>query len=246
MTPLGHERFPATRHSVVQAARSESEEVRRRALETLAESYWHPVYTYLRLRWRATNEDAEDLAQGFFARALEKGLFERYDPARARLRTYLRMTLDGFVANQRKADGRLKRGGGAEILPLDHATSEGEIVQREIPDGLDPDRLFRHEWVRSVFDRAVVELRARCEADGHDVRFAVFERYDLEDPDAGRSVTYDELARSLGLPVTQVTNHLAWARREFRRCVLDRLRESTGSEEEFRAEAREILGVDPL
>jgi RNA polymerase sigma factor (sigma-70 family) len=241
-----HERFPVTRHSVVQAARSESEEVRRRALETLAESYWSPVYTYLRLRWRASNEDAQDLAQGFFARALEKGLFERYDPARARLRTYLRVTLDGFVANQRKADGRLKRGGGAEVVPLEFETAEGEIVTREIPDGVDPDRLFHREWVRAIFDRAVGELRAHCEATERGIQFAIFERYDLEALDARPSVTYDELAKSFGLPVTQVTNYLAWARREFRRCVLERLRESTGGEEEFHAEAREILGVDPL
>jgi len=31
-----------------------------------------------------------------------------------------------------------------------------------------------------------------------------------------------------------------------RRLVLERLRELTGSEEEFRAEARSVLGIDPL
>ena len=55
---------------------------------------------------------------------------------------------------------------------------------------------------------------------------------------------YDrELGRELGLPVTQVTNHLAAMRRELRREVLDALRALTASDEEFRAEARDLLGV---
>jgi hypothetical protein len=100
--------------------------------------------------------------------------------------------------------------------------------------------------VRAIFERAVADLRGRCEAEGRGVRFVIFERYDLEAPDAGRSIGYAELAAELDLPVTQITNHLAWARREFRRRVLELLQESTGSDEEFRAEAREILGVDSL
>jgi hypothetical protein len=53
------------------------------------------------------------------------------------------------------------------------------------------------------------------------------------------------LALEFALPVTQVTNSLAWARREFRRHVLETLRGLCGSDEEFRAEVRELLGSDP-
>jgi len=42
-----------------------------------------------------------------------------------------------------------------------------------------------------------------------------------------------------------VTNYLAGARREFRRIVLDKLRELTATDDEFRREARMLLGVDP-
>jgi len=38
-----------------------------------------------------------------------------------------------------------------------------------------------------------------------------------------------------------VTNHLAWARRELRRLVLERLRIVSGSDAEFRDEARELF-----
>lgn len=237
------DRFPATRRSVILTVRSLDAEARRGALETLAASYWRPVYKYLRVRWQAAPEDAQDLTQGFFAKALEKGFFESYDPSRARFRTWLRTCVDGYVSHQRQAARRLKRGGEARLLPLDFEDAEGELRQLEVPDGLDMEEYFHREWVRHLFGLAVQGLRRRCEQEGKGVHYALFERYDIEGPDAPVPPSYAELALEFGLPVSQVTNHLAWARREFRRLVLDTLREITGSEEEFRAESRQLLGV---
>lgn len=64
--------FPSTRVSVVRSAGSDDREQRARAFDPLVAAYWKPVYKYLRVRWRAGEADAEDLTQGFFARALEK------------------------------------------------------------------------------------------------------------------------------------------------------------------------------
>jgi hypothetical protein len=73
----------------------------------------------------------------------------------------------------------------------------------------------------------------------------VFERYDLAEADAGPRPTYQQLADEMDLPVTQITNYLAYARRELRRIVLERLRQISGTEHEFRLEAIDLLGVDP-
>ena len=229
----------------MRAAASTDPETRRRGFETLVAAYWRPVYKYLRLKWRASGEDAEDLTQGFFARALEKGFFDRFDPGRARFRTYLRACLDGFVANERQSARRLKRGGGAEHVSLDFAGAEAELGRQAPPESGDMDEYFHREWVRSLFGLAVEALRRRCAEAGKSVPFALFERYDLDGSDAERRSSYADLAREMGIPETQVTNHLAWARREFRRLVLETLEEATGSEEEFRAEARHLLGIDP-
>jgi RNA polymerase sigma factor (sigma-70 family) len=237
--------FPLTRLSVVQAAGSTDPAVRRRGFEALVAAYWKPVYKYLRLKWSASGEDAEDLTQGFFARAIEKGFFDRFDPGRARFRTYLRACLDGYVANERKSSRRLKRGGGAEHVSLDFATAEAELARQRPPEGSDMEEYFHREWVRSLFALAVEALRRRCAETDKAPAFALFERYDLEGPDAPARPTYEDLAREMGMPETQVTNRLAWARREFRRLVLETLEEATGSEEEFRTEARQLLGVDP-
>jgi len=105
------------------------------------------------------------------------------------------------------------------------------------------DRCFDAEWARSIFELAVDGLRDQCALDGKETHFKLFELYDLDDSGA-KKVTYEELAARFGVPATSVTNHLAWARREFRRIVLEKLREVTGSDEEFRKEARFLLGTE--
>lgn len=237
--------FPTTRHSVVEATRSGDPEVRRQALDALIAAYWKPAYKYVRIKWKASNEDAKDLTQGFFSEALEKEYLERYDSRKARFRTYLRVCLDGYVANQRKATGRLKRGGHVQHISFDFESAEGELRQLEIADDADMEDYFYQEWIRGLFGRAVENLRTQLESAGKGVHFELFNRYDLEAPASGVKPTYDQLAVEFGIPATQVTNYLAAARRLFRSVVLEELRELSGSDEEFRAEAKELLGVDP-
>lgn len=224
----------------MEAAGSEDAEQRRRGLEALVAAYWRPVYKYIRLKWPAEKEGAQDLTQGFFTRAMEKGYFRGYDPAKGSFRTFLRTCVDGFVAKEREAAQRIKRGGEAEFVGLDFEGAEGELREHPLAEGLSMEEYFRREWVRSLFALAVEKLRAACETRGKMAHFRLFERYDLDEEE----VSYEELARELDLPLTQVTNYLAWARREFRRIILDELREVSGSEEEFRREARVLLGVD--
>ena len=242
--PGGGPGFPATRHSILAAATGRDADERRRAFGVLVQSYWKPVYKYLRLRWRATPEDAEDLTQGFFARAFDKRFFDRFDPERARFRTFLRTCLDGHVSNERAAARRKKRGGETPPLSLDFAGAEGELVRHPVAPGTDLDEYFHREWVRSVFALAVEALRAQAARRGRAAAFEAFRLYDLEPAD-GERPTYAAIAGALGVPVTQVTNYLAAMRREFRALALQCLREQCASESEFRAEARALLGVEP-
>lgn len=234
-------RFPATRHSAIQAVQSDRAEERERAYSVIVSGYWKPAYKYLRVKWRRSNEDAKDLTQAFFAVALEKNYFRAYDPSKGSFRNFLRTCLDGFVSNQDQAAARLKRGGGALMIPLDFEGAEGELVELPLADAVGTEELFYQEWVRHLFARAVDRLRIECDQAGKRIQFELFERYDLEQT-AG---SYADLAGAFSIPVTTVTNHLAWVRRQFRRIILEMLRESTGSEEEFRKEARQLLGNVP-
>ena len=236
-------KFADTVWGMIERARDDSPAVRQAGLDELARSYWKPVYHYLRVAWAKSNEDAKDLTQGFFARALEKDFFAAYDPERGSFRTYLRTCLDRYVANEKKAATREKRSPGAPLLSLDFAEADAELGRSEPADGRTPEQTFHDEFIRSLFGLAVERLRTECALRGKDLPFRLFERYELDrDPD--EKLTYDRLAEETNLPTTQVTNFLAFARREFRRIVLEALREITATDREFREEARRILG-DP-
>lgn len=234
-------RFPTTAWSALAGATSEDPVERHRSWETLITAYWKPVYKHLRLRWHKPHEEARDLTQGFFAQAMEKGFFDTYSPARARFRTFLRTCLDGFVSSQDQAERRLKRGGGAPLLSLDFELAEGELSRAEPVSPESIERCFDQEWVRGLFGLAIEALREACAARGRMLSFQLFERYDLAEVADSRR-TYAQLATELGISVTDVTNHLAYARRELRQTVLALLRELTATDEEFREEARFLLG----
>jgi len=204
-----------------------------------------PVYKYLRIRWEKSIDDAKDLTQGFFLEAMEKDFFQRFDPERARFRTFLRTCLDGFAANESKSAKRLKRGGAVEFTSLDFQSAESHIETPPAVSGESVEVLFEKEWRRSIFNLALELFRERSVEEGRRVQFELFEKYSLDGLEDGRRVKYEDLGRQFGLPVTTVTNYLAAARRDFRRAVFDKLRELTVTEDEFRREARVLLGVEP-
>ncbi|MGH9390925.1 MAG: sigma factor, partial [Vicinamibacteria bacterium] len=173
-------RFPTTLGSAVIGARSADPAERERSIETLLAAYWRPVYKHIRLRWRRSNEDAKDLTQAFFLRAMEKDFFASFDPSKARFRTFLRACLDGFLSNEDNAARALKRGGATTILPLGFETAEGGLVGARIPATESVERAFEIEWVRSLFGLAVEALRREFVAAGREVPFRVFARHDLE------------------------------------------------------------------
>ena len=239
-------RFPLTRFSVIEAARSADSAERARALDTLCAAYWKPVYKYVRLRWNRPASDAQDLTQGFFAEMLERQLLDRFDPAKSRLRTYLRVCADSYIMNEDKAAKRQKRGGTIQHLALDFSAAEQEIGNSTLdpasiasPDSL--EAFFEKEWIRSLFSLAVDDLRHLCDEKGRERTFKLFEAYDLEGDDG---VSYDQLAADFGIATTDVTNALSWARREFRRIALERLRELCASDDEFQREAKSAFGWD--
>ena len=129
-----------------------------------------------------------------------------------------------------------------QMLSLDFESAEGELQEIEIPSHGGMEDLFDREWARSVFSLSLERLRQDCEERGKQIHFRLLEFYDVEE--AGKEQTYEQVARQFGLKTSEVTNYLAYARREFRRTVLEQLREMTGSEEEFRREAQTLLGVD--
>ena len=237
-------KFPTTRHSAVEALKSSDQEGRIRAYHVVLDCYWKPAYKYIRVKWGESPEDAEDLTQGFFAVAFEKKYLERYDPSQARFSAFLRVCIDRYVANQQKYKSRLKRSGANKDVSLDFALAESEIALNPKSQELTVEEFFDREWVRSLVALAVASLEHECDERERTVHFALFKRYNLENTSEAETVSYETLAEEFGLTTTTITNYLASIRRDFRRILLDHLREMTATETEYRQEARRLFGIE--
>lgn len=219
-----HAQFPSTRHSLLDAvARGLTEE----ALGNVIALYWKPVYQFIRVKFRRSNEDAKDLTQSFFAGAIQRDFFRRFDPARASFRGYIRMAVERFIATEHQSAHRHKRGGLIDFEP----------VHDQIASADSPEHEFERAWQRQLFALAIDDLREHCDESGKRLRFEIFEAYDLA-PDERPS--YSALAAQFGVPETTVTNHLAWARRTLKQLVTDRLRGVTSGDRELRDELRRL------
>jgi len=128
----------------------------------------------------------------------------------------------------------------SRIDSLAFIEAERELALQDPSAAADPEAYFEREWVRSLLGAAVARLRERC-AGTHAVRFALFERYDLAAVDDDARPSYRDLAAQVGVSVSDVTNHLAAARREFRQIVLDLLRASSGSDDDARDQLRALF-----
>lgn len=229
--------FPTTHRSVVARLSDGDAAVRRIAFESVVECYWKALYKYLRIRWRCSESDAQDLTQTFFTSAFEKEFLATYDPAKARFRTFLRACADRMAANAVEYKNRMKRGGGAAELTLNYNSAESEMVASQ---GGDPSESFDREWTRQLLENALAELHARCAEDGRERRFLLFEEYYIL---GGARRTYAGLAEKYQMKTTDVTNELSAARRDFRDIILKTLRTITSTDEEFKEEARFVLGA---
>ncbi len=231
----GRSSFPETRATLVAALASTVADDQARALDLIGRAYRDPIILLLRHRWNIDRADAEDLAHEFFARAVEKEWFNRYDALRGRFRTFIRTCVDDFARAHHRDAQRLKRGGGTTTVLLNPESAE-------LASNDDMEHLFDREWARGVLTIAAQELQRECREAGKDAAWEVYQRYDLtDDTDAARP-TYAQIAAELGESTTQITNFLAWARRRMREHVLATIRSLTADEAEFRAEVQVLLG----
>jgi RNA polymerase sigma factor (sigma-70 family) len=202
---LGPGRFITTRWTLVAAAAADSSDPQRdEALGDLCETYWPPLYAFLRRRGHPP-EDAQDLTQGFFARLLERRDVRAADPARGRFRSFLLSALQHYVINEHERATTVKRGGRLQTLSLDFEEVERTYVLEARRDD-SPDRVFNRKWATISLDRALARLRAECHAAGKGALADALLPYLT---DTGQLPAYRAVAEGLGLTegATKVAVH---------------------------------------
>lgn len=186
--------FVTTRWTVVLQAGHKSSPHSDRALADLCQSYWYPLYAFVR-RQGKSKEDAEDFVQAFFAKFLERNYLEGLSAERGKFRAFLLAALKHFLANEWDKSQCQKRGGGVVHLSLDWQSAD-ERYQLDPPDPSSPDRTFDREWALALLERVVKRLADECTADGKAALFEQAKGYLMVGESA---VPYAEAARRLGL-----------------------------------------------
>ena len=143
--------------SLVLAAKDHAAPQAREALASLCQSYWYPLYAFIR-RQGNTPDAAQDMTQEFFTRLLEKDFLAAVDREKGKFRSFLVAACRHFLANERDRARALKRGGGRELLSLDFHCAD-ERYRHEPALTLTPEKLFDRRWAMTMLEQVVARLR---------------------------------------------------------------------------------------
>jgi DNA-directed RNA polymerase specialized sigma24 family protein len=205
--------FQTTHWTVIlQALESESSQSAQKALSVFSESYWPPLYTFVRHRGY-TSADAQDLVQGFFAHLLKQNTLSRADREKGRLRTFLLGSLQNFLLNERDRLRAIKRGGGCHIFSLNEQLPQAEAAMLATAH-LNDVNSYDVTWASNVATRAWQKLRDTFAVEGQ------AEWVDQLKPFvAGGTSTppkQEDMAKRLGVPVATLHTWLSRLRQRYR------------------------------
>jgi RNA polymerase sigma-70 factor (ECF subfamily) len=229
--------FATTQWTVVLSA-GRNDTLARDALARLCETYWYPLYSYVRRR-NFSAPDAEDLTQEFFARFLEHRWVESADRDKGRFRTFLLTALNHFLANEwHKANAR-KRGGGAKILPLQFDTAETRYV-REPADNTTPEQHFEKRWALTLLEQVITRLGREYEKDGKQQLFQILHPCLIGDR---TSQPYESIAAALGTSEGAVKSAVHRLRQRYRQLLRDEIAQTVSDPTLVDVELRHLIGV---
>ena len=214
--------FETTHWTVVlRAGEADSEPSAHRALSGFCESYWPPLYTFLRHRGHPS-ADAQDLVQSFFVHLLEQNTLSRADRQKGRLRTFLLGSLENFLYNEYDRTRALKRGGDRQILSIEQHLPEAEAAMLATVH-LSDAACYDLAWASNIVSRAWKNLQDQFEAEGKAEWLE-----ELRPFVAGggmRTPSQEEAAARLGVPIATLRTWLSRLRQRFR----ESLRAEVGS-----------------
>ena len=238
--------FEPTHWSVVLTAAQGDKDSRevQTALATLCQTYWSPLYTYLRSRGHDPHE-AQDLTQGFFEHLIEHRIYERTHPSKGKFRSFLLAATKNFLINEHEKNHALKRGGRQVLLPLHEAQAqqaEGFLQshQGEKTSELEADRAFELSWAQALVDAAMLRVGALYAAED---KQHLFETLRIFIAGGGSLPAYDDLGASLGMRASTLRSHVTRLRALYRKALFVEVRQTVDSEAEAQNELKELLRV---
>jgi RNA polymerase sigma factor (sigma-70 family) len=228
--------FVTTRWSVVLMAGRSHTPRSRDALANLCQTYWYPLYAYVRRRGYSA-ADAQDLTQEFFARLLERESLANADPGRGRFRSFLLTAMNHFLIGEWERARAQKRGGGREPLSLELAAAE-KRYDLEPADDSTPDKMFDRQWALTLLDKVVGCLEGEYRRENKAELFAA-----LKETLAGtrESQPYAVLAERLGMSEGAVKVAVHRLRKRYREFLQAEIADTVTSPEEADEEMKHLF-----
>lgn len=208
------QRFPTTQWSIIEAAQGVQTPDARQALERLFETYWFPVYAFMRSRVSHA-ADAEDLTQGLFASLLEHCSLDTVKPESGRFRAFLLASAKHYIMGEQARLRCQKRGGGRPALSLDFAAADQRYRLEAAPQDT-PEAQFERQWALAAFEAAQERMRAAFAREGNAIQFEAFRAFLAP---GEQPPTYAEVAAALEMTETAVKVAVHRARRRFARLL---------------------------
>ncbi|MEO2016343.1 MAG: sigma-70 family RNA polymerase sigma factor [Fuerstiella sp.] len=230
--------FHTTHWSVVLAAGQESQtDASSRALETLCQTYWYPLYAFI--RHRVGNEhEAQDLTQAFFERLLEKRTLADADPDRGRFRAFLLTACNRFLANEWHKANAQKRGGGVQVLSLDFEAAATRYSV-EPADNLTAEVLFEQQWAIALIDSVLARLRQEFADRGAEEPFDQLKTFLTR----GKTTSYAAVAEVMETSEGAAKVAVYRLRTRYREMIRSEIAQTVDSPDEVEDEIRRLFEV---
>ena len=230
--------FVTTRWTVVLNAGRSGTTQAQVALEKLCQTYWYPLYAYVR-RQGHSPENAQDLTQEFFAKLIAKHYLGNVDRSKGKFRSFLLASLKHFLANEWDKSHAQKRGGGHAFIALDAQAAESRYHLEPV-DTMTANKIYERRWVLTLLDEVLKRVHEEYVADGKAMLFD-----QLKETLTGErsSIPYAEIGQRLGMTEGAVKVAVHRLRQHYREQVRAEIAETVANPGEVEEELRHLFAV---
>lgn len=232
----GQRDFPATRWSQVALVGGADPARAEQALEQLCQSYWQPIYGFLRRKGFSPHA-AEDSTQQFFLRLLQRNSVANADRTKGRFRSFLLGALTHFLTDELRKSSAQKRGGPPLPFAADFAEAEQRYLQEPDPN-LTPEQMYDRRWAATLLQQTFDGLAAEFEAAGLRARFDQLKPFLASEPADGE---YDRLAPQLGITARAVSAAVYRMRQRYRQLVRNQVADTVADVQDIDAELAQLF-----
>lgn len=231
-----NDEFQTTHWSAVVIAGRDSSPESQRALATLCELYWYPLYAYARRR-TGSEDEAQDLTQAFFTELLEKNYVGSASQDRGRFRAFLLTALKNFMSKQWEKARAKKRGGGKDPISLDFA---GFDSRWRIEPALEmtPEQCYDQQWTVTLLEQILTRLQSEFERAGQSQRFQTLRGFIIGDHG---ETTYAEAGEQLGISEAAAKKAASRMRQRYRELLREEIAQTVSDPEDVEDEIRSLF-----